>query len=147
MAKASISKGLKIVECLFLVFDVDSLDFENNGSRPIGTASDHHMIIVRPAMHNSPALEGSVDIAADGVPGLGAEGNAFGPAMVGVGRMGKILIGLPRFHERPLAHMPEIVFAIIPAENELITDIEARALATLGVGAILLLQLWIKLLV
>jgi hypothetical protein len=105
------------------------------------------MIIIRPAVHDSPALEGGIDVAADGVPRLGAERNAFGPAMVGVRRMGKILIGLPRFHQRSLAHMPEIVLAVVPAEDELIADVKTRAFPAEGIRAVLLLQFWVKLLV
>jgi hypothetical protein len=132
---------------LALVFDVDSFDFENDGPCPIGAAGDHHVVVIGPAMHNGPALEGGINIAADGVPSLGAKRNAFAPTMVSIRRMGKILIGLPRVHERPLAHVPKIVLAIVPAENEFVADVEARALPTDRVRAILFLQLGIKLLV
>lgn len=60
---------------LFLIIlrDVDPLDLENNGAGSIIAASDHHAVIVCPALHDRAALESGVNVPADRVPGLSAE--------------------------------------------------------------------------
>lgn len=70
-----IGKILLLKPGLFLVIlrDVDPFDLENDRAGPIIAASDHHTVIIRPALHDRAALKRSINIPADRVPGLSAK--------------------------------------------------------------------------
>ena len=58
---------------LFGLGDIDPLDLEDHRPGPVVAAGDHHPLIIGPLVHDGSALEGCVDIPADGVPRLPAE--------------------------------------------------------------------------
>ena len=58
----------------YLVF-VDSFDFEDDRSRAVVTTGDHRVFFLHPSFHDGAALEASVNVSGDGIPGFGAVGN------------------------------------------------------------------------
>ena len=58
---------------LFGLGDIDPLNLEDHRPGPVVAAGDHHPLIIGPLVHDGSALEGCVDIPADGVPRLPAE--------------------------------------------------------------------------
>jgi hypothetical protein len=58
---------------LFGLGDIDPLDLEDHRPGPVVATGDHHPLIIGPLVHDGSALEGCVDIPADGVPRLPAE--------------------------------------------------------------------------
>ena len=53
--------------------DVDPFDLEDDRTGAVITAGDHHSVVIGPAFHDGAALKGSVNIAADRIPGFAAE--------------------------------------------------------------------------
>ncbi len=71
----------------FLLFTIDTLDFENYRSRSVVATGYHNFIVVHPAVHNASALKRRVDVAADGIPRFGTERNALRSAVRRSGRL------------------------------------------------------------
>lgn len=89
---------------------VQTFDLEDHRPGTVIAAGDHHLLVAGPAVHDRAALEGSVDVVADGAPGFGTE--------------------LPVQHG-------QVVFL---GDQELLPLLEDRAGADGGVGQILLCQ-------
>ena len=92
-----------------------------------------------PAFHNRAALQTSIYVSADGIPGLGAMGH------LGTSRN---TVWVSRgLDESIQTTMPEMVVLFVTLKDKLVPHIVAGAHARTRVGTILLLQLWIEFLV
>lgn len=102
---------------LFLVLRyVDALYLEDDRACAVVAAGYHHALIVGPAVHDVAALQGGIDIATHSIPRLTTE---------------------PAVHQ-----MVEVVLLRRTVKDERIARLEARTWSRLGVGKILLLELW-----
>ena len=58
---------------LVILWDIDTLNFENNRPCPVVATGDHHTIVISPSLHNGATLKCCIDIPADSIPCLTAE--------------------------------------------------------------------------
>lgn len=131
---------------------LEALDLEDGGTGPVAAAADHRAVVPRPAVRDGTAPEAGVDVAGDGIPGIRAERDTLGAAprcrsAWCRGGVSEALVHLARPHERAGARVPEVVALVVAVEDELVAHVEARALAAPVVGAVLLLELRVELLV
>ena len=57
----------------FIFWNINPLDFENNGACAVIAAGNHHAFIIRPFVHNRSTLQCCINISADSVPCLSAK--------------------------------------------------------------------------
>ena len=50
---------------IIVLRNVDALDLEDDRTRAVITAGDHHAVVVRPAFHDGAALQRRIDIPAE----------------------------------------------------------------------------------
>ena len=98
---------------LIILRNVDSFDLENDRSRTVIAAGDHHAIVIGPAFHDRAALQCCVNIATDSIPCLAAE--------------------------LAVHQVIEIVLLRRTLQNEFVSHIEEGTGAGLGIRQILLL--------
>lgn len=129
------------------LFHIDSLNLKNDRPGAVVAAGNHDAVVLRPSMHDAAALKCSINIAADGIPCLGAEGHTFCSAVRGARRLKTSFIGCTGFHQRAGTGMPIIIPLIIAIEQEFIPDIETGTFSAVRHSAVLLLQFREKFLV
>ena len=115
----------------YLVF-VDSFDFEDDRSRAVVTTGDHRVFFLHPSFHDGAALEASVNVSGDGIPGFGAVGN---PRTAG--RRVPIAVGGHQGIE-PMRQKESFFFG--PFEDVLVADVVAGTGTGFWVGTVLLLE-------
>lgn len=98
---------------LIIFRNVNALDLEDDRSRPIITAGDHDLVIIRPALHDRSTLQHRINIAADCVPGLATE--------------------------FAIHQVVKIILLRCALQYEFVTHVEEGTGAGLGIGQILLL--------
>ena len=128
-----------IANATLFSFTIYSLYFEDDRSCSIVAAGNHDLVIIHPAVHDAPALQRRVDIAADGIPRFGTERHTIRPAVCRPRRLQADFVWLARLYQRTRTHVPEVIPLIVAVKQKLITHIITGAFAAVRYGTVFLL--------
>ena len=116
-----------------LVVDINAFNFEYDRSGAVIAAGDHHLFVIRPAIHDLTALQRGIDVTTDAVPGFRTEGFFGSPCgFVGIVR---------RLGEGVETQLPVIVTPVVTAEQKFIPGVETGTRTGLGIGQVFFLQI------